>query len=93
MSSTPSKGRPTVLLSVSSFGAAGDGPVRLLESAGFDVIPNPHGRKLREEEIAELIVDVDAVIAGTEPLNATVLERAGRLRRTRRPTAGPLAGP
>ena len=80
MSSTPSKGRPTVLLSVSSFGAAGDGPVRLLESAGFDVIPNPHGRKLREEEIAELIVDVDAVIAGTEPLNAAVLERAGRLR-------------
>ena len=43
-------------------------------------MPNPHGRKLREEEIAELIGDVDALIAGTEPLNAAVLERAGRLR-------------
>lgn len=74
------EGRPTVLLSVSSFGAAGDGPLRLLEAAGVNVVPNPHGRKLREDEVAELIAGVDGVIAGTEPLNATVLERAGRLR-------------
>lgn len=74
------EGRPTVLLSVSSFGAAGDGPLRLLEAAGVNVVPNPHGRKLTEDEVAELIAGVDGVIAGTEPLNATVLERAGRLR-------------
>lgn len=74
------EGRPTVLLSVSSFGAAGDGPLRLLEAAGVNVVPNPHGRKLTEDEVAELIAGVDGVIAGTEPLNAAVLERAGRLR-------------
>ncbi len=72
--------RPTVLLSVSSFGAAGDGPLRLLEAAGVNVVPNPHGRKLTEDEVAELIAGVDGVIAGTEPLNAAVLERAAHLR-------------
>lgn len=76
----PPDGRATVLVSVSSFGEAGDEPLRLLESAGLDVVSNPHGRKLTEAEIAELIADVDAVIAGTEPLNAAVLGRAGRLR-------------
>lgn len=72
--------RPTVLLSVSSFGAAGDGPLRLLEAAGVNVVPNPHGRKLTEDEVAELIAGVDGVIAGTEPLNAAVLEGAAHLR-------------
>jgi len=76
----PPDGRATVLLSVSSFGEAGDEPLRLLEGAGLDVVCNPHGRKLTEPEIAELIADVDGVIAGTEPLNAAVLGRAGRLR-------------
>ena len=60
----------TVLLSVSSFGEADPSRPRLLEEAGARVIPNPHGRRLREEEISELIGEADAVIAGTEPLNA-----------------------
>lgn len=70
----------TVLLSVSSFGEADERPVRLLEATGATVVPNPFGRRLKEEEISELIADADAVIAGTEPLNAAVLERAPRLR-------------
>lgn len=72
--------RSTVLLSVSSFGEADDAPLRLLEQAGLEVLPNPHGRRLSEQEVAELACDVDALIAGTEPLTAAVLERAPRLR-------------
>jgi D-3-phosphoglycerate dehydrogenase len=71
---------PTVLLSVSSFGVADLEPRRLLESAGVRIVDNPHGRRLREEEIAEMIRDVDALVAGTEPLNARVLENAPQLR-------------
>jgi len=71
---------PTVLLSVSSFGVADPAPRDRLEAAGMRIIDNPHGRRLREDEVAELIVDADAVIAGTEPLSARVLDGARRLR-------------
>lgn len=71
---------PRVALSVSSFGAAGPEPLEALRSAGVEIVENPHGRKLKEDEVAELVRDVDGVIAGTEPLTAAVLEQAGRLR-------------
>ena len=70
----------TVLLSVSSFGEASDVPVQMLKDAGVRVVENPYGRRLKEEEISELIGEADALIAGTEPLNAAVLERAVKLR-------------
>jgi D-3-phosphoglycerate dehydrogenase len=69
-----------VLLSVSSFGVADPAPRERLEAAGLDVRDNPHGRRLKVGEISELIGEVDALIAGTEPLNGDVLGRAGRLR-------------
>jgi D-3-phosphoglycerate dehydrogenase len=79
-SSTESSAAPRVALSVSSFGAAGPEPLEALRSAGVEIVENPHGRKLNEEEVAQLLRDVDGVIAGTEPLTAAVLEQAGRLR-------------
>jgi D-3-phosphoglycerate dehydrogenase / 2-oxoglutarate reductase len=71
---------PVVLLSVSSFGVADPAPRERLEAAGLEVRDNPHGRRLKEPEITELIGDVDALIAGTEPLNDAVLSAARRLR-------------
>jgi len=69
-----------VLLSVSSFGAGGDQDRRKLEDAGMEVLDNPHGRRLTRDEIGELIGDVHALVAGTEPLDLPVLEQAPRLR-------------
>jgi D-3-phosphoglycerate dehydrogenase len=69
-----------VLVSVSSFGVADPAPRERLEAAGMEVRENPHGRRLKQDEIIELIGDVDAVIAGTEPLNADVLAAARKLR-------------
>jgi D-3-phosphoglycerate dehydrogenase len=71
---------PVVLLSVSSFGVADPAPRERLESSGLEIRDNPHGRRLKVAEISELIGDVDALIAGTEPLNAEVLGQAARLR-------------
>jgi D-3-phosphoglycerate dehydrogenase / 2-oxoglutarate reductase len=71
---------PVVLLSVSSFGVADPEPRERLEAAGLEIRDNPYGRRLKQDEITALIGDVDAVIAGTEPLNADVLEAAVRLR-------------
>jgi D-3-phosphoglycerate dehydrogenase / 2-oxoglutarate reductase len=79
-SSTETGATRRVALSVSSFGAAGPEPLEALRSAGVEIVENPHGRKLKEGEVAELVRDVDGVIAGTEPLTAAVLEQADRLR-------------
>jgi D-3-phosphoglycerate dehydrogenase len=53
----------------------------------FDVVKNPHGRRLTEEEVTALLVEEtpDGLIAGVEPLTRAVLEAAvkagdGRLR-------------
>jgi D-3-phosphoglycerate dehydrogenase len=51
-----------------------------LERAGFDIIDNPHGRKLTEDEAVELLDGVVGLIAGLEPLNARVLQSAANLR-------------
>lgn len=81
MSAPPDPGsRPTVALSVSSFGAADPAPRALLEEAGAELVENPHGRKLSAAEVSELIAGADGLIAGTEPLTADVLDRAPRLR-------------
>ena len=69
-----------VLISVSSFGLADAAPLARLESIGCQIIPNPYGRRLSEDEIADLIGDVHVVIAGTEPLNARVLRAAKELK-------------
>lgn len=50
-------------------------PLKLLAEAGFEVRPSPHGRKHTSAETAELLGDVDVLIAGTEPLTPEVLQR------------------
>ena len=69
-----------VLITTVPFGEVDRRPLVLLEAAGIDYVINPIGRRLRAEELADMIVDVDVLIAGTEPITAAVLERANRLR-------------
>jgi len=72
--------RLRVLISTSSFGLADRAPLERLEEAGLEYQLNPHGRVMTEDEVADLLVDMDGVIAGTESLSERVLARAGRLR-------------
>lgn len=69
-----------VLISVAGFGEASRAPLDRLVAAGCEVIPNPTGGRLSEDEVVRLIGDVDAIIAGTEPLTARVLDVAPRLK-------------
>ena len=48
-------------------------PIELLEQAGIEYVINPLGRKLKEEELANLIPGFDVLIAGTEPIGVSVL--------------------
>ena len=68
------------LITTTPFGEVDRRPLDLLEAAGIDYVINPIGRRLRPEELAEMVEDVDVLIAGTEPITAEVMGRANRLR-------------
>jgi D-3-phosphoglycerate dehydrogenase len=69
-----------VAIGPSSFAQEDDTPIRLLESAGVEIVPNPYSRRLTEEEIIAHLVGVDGLIAGLEPLNRKVLSSAPQLK-------------
>lgn len=52
----------------------------MLRDAGVQIILNPTGATLTEEALVPLIAEVDAIIAGVEPITARVLDAAPRLR-------------
>src|SRR5439155_18902513 len=54
-------------------------PLERLQTEGIEYVINPIGRRLKEDELAQLIRDFDVVIAGTEPITARVMDGAGRL--------------
>jgi D-3-phosphoglycerate dehydrogenase len=69
-----------VLITTIPFADKNSLPIELLKGAGANFVINPIGRKLKEEELAELIGDFDILIAGTEPITANVLSRAPKLK-------------
>ena len=70
-----------VLITTSSFSLGNFAQAKSLHDAGISLEMNPHGRRLSEDEIAELVVtDVIAILAGLEPLTDRVLSNAKSLR-------------
>jgi D-3-phosphoglycerate dehydrogenase / 2-oxoglutarate reductase len=69
-----------ILTSPSSFGQISNKPFVLLKHHGFEVINNPFGRKLTEEEVISLGKDCIGIVAGVEPLNASVMDALPHLR-------------
>lgn len=55
-------------------------PLEMLESADVNYHINPLGRRLKEQELAEMVSDADVLIAGTEPITDLVMSRASRLK-------------
>jgi len=56
-----------ILIATHPFAKTGRKPLELLQQTGWELIFNPHGRRLKKSDIPDLIKDVDAIIAGTEP--------------------------
>jgi D-3-phosphoglycerate dehydrogenase len=71
---------PKIAITTSSFGKESSEPVEALNAAGFDLVFNPHGRKLTKPETVELLRDADGLIAGTEALDREVLTQLPRLK-------------
>ncbi len=55
-------------------------PLDILEAAGVEYVVNPLGRKLKEEELAQMACEFDVLIAGTEPITARVMASATKLK-------------
>ena len=69
-----------VAIGPSSFAAQDKRPLEYLTTAGVEVVPNPYGRRLTEDEIIKHLKDTDGLIAGLEPLNRRVLMSNPRLK-------------
>ena len=69
-----------VLASPSSIGHIASDPFDLLERNGYEVVKNPYGRRLTEEETIELAKDCVGIVAGVESLNARVINALPNLR-------------
>jgi D-3-phosphoglycerate dehydrogenase len=69
-----------VLITTSPFGEGNPKALRLLEQEDIAYTLNPFGRRLREQELADFIEPYEVLIAGTEPITETVLDRARHLR-------------
>lgn len=69
-----------VLVTPRSFGQFSQEPYEILKAKGFEIINNPKGSILSEEELIHLIKDVDAIILGVDPLTENVLKHAKKLK-------------
>jgi D-3-phosphoglycerate dehydrogenase / 2-oxoglutarate reductase len=71
---------PKVLITTVPFADKNRLPVEMLHDAGVEFVVNPIGRKLKEDELAELVSDYDVLIAGTEAITDKVMSCAPRLK-------------
>lgn len=69
-----------ILTTCSSFGKVSPSTLEMLQNAGFEVVNNPHGRKLTKEESLELMPGYAGMIAGTEKLDREALSNATGLK-------------
>ena len=69
-----------ILVSTYPFGASGSRPRDLLEASGHEIVYNPYGRRLKAQEVEELLREMDAVIAGTEPYEPEVIANCPKLK-------------
>lgn len=72
----------TILITTSSFGKMDAGPLNRLKESGYNVVLNPHGRKLTETEAIELVEAHKPVgiLAGVEPMTHAVMATHAGLR-------------
>lgn len=69
-----------ILVSSRSFGKIDSGAIKLLKDNGLEPVLNPHGRKLNEEELLNLLDDVVGIIAGTEEITGKIISNSDKLK-------------
>jgi Phosphoglycerate dehydrogenase and related dehydrogenases len=77
-----------IVITTTSFAKFDNSPLQLLNNSGYDVALNPYGRSLTSDQVVALAADAVGVIAGTEPLDRSVLQKLSSLRFISRCGAG-----
>ena len=68
-----------ILITLSSFSAESDEPLRLLKGSGFTFRKNPYGRRLEPEEVVKLGRNARGLIAGVEKYSSDTLAQLRKL--------------
>ncbi len=71
---------PIIQVTTHPFGASGRRPREVLESSGMTVRYNPHQRRLKTSEVAGLVADATAIVAGTEPYTGEIIDACPQLK-------------
>ena len=69
-----------VLITTVPFSDKDKRPIELLNNENIEYVINPIGRKLKEDELADMVADFDVIIAGTEAITDRVMARARNLK-------------
>ena len=69
-----------VLITTVPFGLIDRTPLNLLEKNKIEYLINPLNKKLTSDELAEIIIDFDVIIAGTEQITKEVIDKATNLK-------------
>lgn len=69
-----------VVIGASSFAGSSDKALNMLLDKGIEVVKNPYGRKMNEEEIMEHLKGAAGLLAGLEPLTEKVFSAASQLK-------------
>ena len=68
------------LITTVPFGDKDRLPIEILKENNIEFLINPLNKKLTEDELAEMVVDFDVIIAGTEPITKKVMDNASNLK-------------
>ena len=71
---------PRVLVTNIPFAHINPRPMEILREAGLEVVVNPLGKTLSEDEYAEMIRGFDFLLAGVEPVTPKVMDAEPGLR-------------
>lgn len=72
--------RPRVLVTAPGFGRVGTEAMRVLQQARCDIVIHGNEATLKEADILPLVDNMDAIMAGAEPITARVIGAAPRLK-------------
>jgi D-3-phosphoglycerate dehydrogenase len=64
-----------ILVSMTTFAVYDKKPLEMLETEGYEVVLNPHGRKVSKEELMELASGCAGIVAGTEVYDEEVFDK------------------
>jgi D-3-phosphoglycerate dehydrogenase / 2-oxoglutarate reductase len=69
-----------IFVAASTFAEHDRAPLEMLRSSAFEIVMNPHGRRLTRDEVIALGAGAAGIIAGVEPYDETVLSALTGLR-------------